>query len=107
MGCGHWTCKDCWCQYLKTKILIDGVAESIRCPDSKCGIAVDDVTVMQLVDENTRQKYQHLMTNSFIQVRTISLNLAFLQRKMIFIAILNDSTTICCVGVRHLDVNSP
>ncbi|XP_055297193.1 E3 ubiquitin-protein ligase ariadne-1-like [Sitodiplosis mosellana] len=68
LGCDHEYCKDCWRQYLTIKISDDGHAESICCPATKCGIAVDDVTVMQLVsDENTRQKYQHLMTNSFVE----------------------------------------
>lgn len=70
LSCEHEYCKDCWRQYLTIKITDDGNSESICCPALKCGIVVDDATVMQLVsDENTRQKYQHLMTNSFVQVR--------------------------------------
>lgn len=71
MGCGHTSCKDCWRQYLTYKILDDGDVDSISCPDTKCGIAVDDVTVMQLIcdNEKAKQKYQYLMTNSFVQVK--------------------------------------
>lgn len=69
LGCGHGYCKDCWRQYLTFKIVDDGNAHSIYCPALKCGIVVDDVTIMQLVsDDGTKQKYQHLMTNSYVEV---------------------------------------
>lgn len=89
LGCGHVFCIDCWRQYLTTKISDDGEAESIACPDSKCDIVVDDMTVMQLVDESTRQKYQYLITNSFVQVTNISLNLIFTQmnNRILFLSI--------------------
>lgn len=68
LGCSHEFCEDCWCQYLTIKIA-DGDADSICCPAEKCDVIVDDVKIMQLVaDEKIKQKYQHLMTNSFVQV---------------------------------------
>lgn len=73
LGCGHTSCKDCWRQYLTYKILDDGDVDSIRCPDTKCGIVVDDITVMQLLcDEKAKQKYQYLMTNSFVEVNNFA-----------------------------------
>lgn len=72
LGCGHKYCKDCWCQYLEMKITVEGAAESIQCPTGKCSIIVDDNLIMQIItDENVRQKYQHLMTNSFVVVSKI------------------------------------
>lgn len=67
MGCGHEYCEECWRQYLTIKITDDGDADAISCPAEKCGIIVDDDTIMQMIsDKSVRQKYQHLMTNSFV-----------------------------------------
>lgn len=64
------TCKDCWRQYLTYKILDDGKVDAISCPETKCEIVVDDDIVIELVtDEKAIQKYQHLITNSFVEVR--------------------------------------
>lgn len=102
LGCGHEYCKDCWRQYLTIKISDDGHAESICCPAPKCGIVVDDVTVMQLVtDENIRQKYQHLMTNSFIEVRATTFHLSIIHKIIFWIFFWNNSTITCCVGAHR------
>ena len=70
LECGHLYCTACWGEYLTTKIMDDGVSQTIECPNSTCGILVDDHTVMNLVeDSKIRLKYQHLITNSFVQVR--------------------------------------
>lgn len=69
LGCGHRYCESCWRQYLTLKIADEGAAESIQCPTGKCGIIVDDDFIMKLVsDKHVREKYQRLITNSFVQV---------------------------------------
>lgn len=69
LGCGHKYCEECWRQYLTIKITDEGAAESIQCPTGKCGIIVDDDFILRIIsDENVCQRYQHLMTNSFVQV---------------------------------------
>lgn len=73
LSCGHEYCENCWRQYVSLKITDDGGADSISCPGEKCGIIVDDDTIMRLIsDESVRQKYQHLTTNSFVTVSTAS-----------------------------------
>jgi len=68
LECGHRFCKICWKEYLKTKIIDDGMGQTISCAAHKCDILVDDNTVMSLIDEpNIRLKYQHLITNSFVE----------------------------------------
>lgn len=67
LECGHSFCVDCWRQYLKIKIMDEGIGQTIPCP-SKCDILVDDKLVLDLIDEQSvRQKYQHLITNSFVE----------------------------------------
>ena len=67
LECGHSFCIDCWRQYLKIKIMDEGIGQTIPCP-AKCDILVDDKLVLDLIDESSvRQKYQHLITNSFVE----------------------------------------
>lgn len=48
----------------------EGLGQSISCAAHGCDIIVDDVTVMKLVrDSRVKLKYQHLITNSFVEVR--------------------------------------
>lgn len=50
----------------------EGLGQSISCAAHGCDIIVDDVTVMKLVnDSRVRLKYQHLITNSFVEVSQI------------------------------------
>lgn len=47
----------------------EGLGQSIACAAHGCDILVDDVTVMNLVpDARVKLKYQHLITNSFVEV---------------------------------------
>ena len=69
LECCHSYCTTCWTQYLSAKIMDEGASQSIECPEFNCNILVDDQTVMRLVkDSRTKLKYQHLITNSFVQV---------------------------------------
>uniref|UniRef100_A0A6P7GP51 RBR-type E3 ubiquitin transferase n=1 Tax=Diabrotica virgifera virgifera TaxID=50390 RepID=A0A6P7GP51_DIAVI len=68
LECGHRFCTHCWCEYLTTKIMEEGVGQTIACAAHGCDILVDDASVMRLVrDSKVRLKYQHLITNSFVE----------------------------------------
>ena len=72
LECGHRFCTQCWGGYLTTKIMEEGVGQTIACAAHGCDILVDDATVMRLVkDSKVRLKYQHLITNSFVEVNNI------------------------------------
>ena len=67
LECGHQFCTLCWTEYLTTKIVDEGASQMIECP-GYCNIVVDDQTVMTLITEpRVKLKYQHLITNSFVQ----------------------------------------
>jgi hypothetical protein len=69
LECGHRFCVQCWGEYLTTKIMEEGVGQTIACAAHGCDILVDDATVMRLVREpKVKLKYQHLITNSFVEV---------------------------------------
>jgi ariadne-1 len=45
----------------------EGIGQTISCP-SKCDILVDDKMVLNLIEvPDVRRKYQHLITNSFVE----------------------------------------
>ncbi|KAI1301586.1 E3 ubiquitin-protein ligase arih1 [Halotydeus destructor] len=68
LACGHRFCKDCWGNYLTTKIMEEGMGNKISCAAHACDIFVDDQTVMSLISEaKVKQRYQHLITNSFVE----------------------------------------
>ena len=70
LACGHRFCAACWAEYLTTKVMDDGMGQTISCAAHGCDILVDDETVMRLVSEaRVLQRYQHLITNSFVEVR--------------------------------------
>lgn len=69
-ACGHQFCTACWSEYLKVKIMDEGVGNSISCASTDCDVIIDDETVLELVeDSEAKLRYQHLITNSFVQVR--------------------------------------
>ncbi|PIO36835.1 hypothetical protein AB205_0033550, partial [Aquarana catesbeiana] len=68
LECGHKFCMQCWSEYLTTKIIEEGMGQTISCPAHGCDILVDDNTVMRLItDSKVKLKYQHLITNSFVE----------------------------------------
>lgn len=47
----------------------EGVGNSILCAATDCDVIIDDETVIELVDDlQAKRRYQHLITNSFVQV---------------------------------------
>lgn len=69
LACGHRFCESCWRVYLTTKIMEEGQGQSIACAAHACDILVDDETVIRLItDARVKLKYQHLITNNFVEV---------------------------------------
>lgn len=46
LECGHLFCEHCWNDYLRTKVLDEGIGQTISCAAHACDILVDDGTVM-------------------------------------------------------------
>ena len=67
--CSHLFCVSCWTEYLTTKIMDQGMGQTISCAAHSCEILVDDQTVMNLIkDSKVKIKYQQLITKSFVEV---------------------------------------
>lgn len=68
LECNHKFCTQCWTEYLTTKIMQEGMGQTISCAAHGCDILVDDATVVRLItDSKVKLKYQHLITNSFVE----------------------------------------
>lgn len=68
LECGHRFCSQCWMEYLTTKVMDEGMGQTISCAAHGCDILVDDATVMLLVtDAKVKLKYQQIITNSFVE----------------------------------------
>lgn len=68
LGCGHLYCKDCWINYLTTKIMDDGQPGRIACAAHNCEVIMDDQLVLPLIsDAKVRLRYQQLITNSYVE----------------------------------------
>jgi len=68
LECGHRFCHTCWTEYLTMKIMSEGIGQTIACAAHGCDVLIDDATVMRLLpDTKVRLKYQHLITNSFVE----------------------------------------
>lgn len=69
LGCGHEYCVGCCRQFLTNKIMDENATESIYCSVESCAKIVGSDFIMQVItDANVRQKYQHLMVDSFVKV---------------------------------------
>ena len=53
LECGHKFCAKCWADYLTSKIIDEGMGQTISCAAFGCDILVDDTTVMW-VDMHTQ-----------------------------------------------------
>jgi ariadne-1 len=70
LECGHVYCTLCLTEYVTAKIMDEGASQMIECPGT-CEVLIDDVTIMNLIKESeVKQKYQHLIANSVVQVCT-------------------------------------
>ncbi|GFO21343.1 E3 ubiquitin-protein ligase arih1 [Plakobranchus ocellatus] len=68
LECGHRFCAQCWAEYLTSKIMDEGMGQTISCAAYGCDILVDDKNVMDLIkDQRVKLKYQQIITNSFVE----------------------------------------
>ena len=48
LKCGHWFCRDCWSQYLQSKIDDGPSCVTTHCPYPKCQLAVDELLFQEV-----------------------------------------------------------
>lgn len=69
LQCGHNYCESCWNEYLRVKIVEEGLNQLLVCMEPNCNVVVDDEVVTNIIkDPNVKAKYQYFMANSFVQV---------------------------------------
>ncbi|KAI5474421.1 ariadne-1 [Pseudohyphozyma bogoriensis] len=66
MSCDHRFCKDCYSQYLTSKIMDESESRRIQCMGGKCGVIVDEKTVELLVEGATLERYRTLLNRTYV-----------------------------------------
>lgn len=64
--CGHQFCSNCCGQYFQAKVLNDGEGNMIKCPDPDCKMLIDDATIMELIPDNVKHRFETLITQTFV-----------------------------------------
>ena len=68
LDCGHIYCKKCWNQYLTTKVMSEGVVNTITCAQTDCNVIADDDQILELLsDPIVKSKYKWLTTISYVE----------------------------------------
>ncbi|KAI9348606.1 putative ariadne-1 protein [Obelidium mucronatum] len=67
LACQHRFCKNCYKEYLTTKIVDQGESAHIQCLDASCSLVVDQATVESIVDPAVHSKYLSLLLDHFVQ----------------------------------------
>lgn len=69
LKCGHRFCVDCYTNYLTEKVKTEGEAARIQCPQDGCPKIVDAKSVKLLVDSDTWNRYEVLLTRTYVDDR--------------------------------------
>ncbi|KAI8434147.1 hypothetical protein MSG28_012272 [Choristoneura fumiferana] len=71
LECGHRFCTQCWSEYLTTKIMEEGLGQTIACAAHACDILVDDATVMRLV-RDPRVKLNNAIKVAYVDAAPVT-----------------------------------
>ncbi|PGH26578.1 hypothetical protein AJ80_01707 [Polytolypa hystricis UAMH7299] len=66
LRCGHRFCVDCYRHYLKQKIIEEGEAARIECPQDQCRMIVDSKSLALLVTDKLQERYKTLLVRTYV-----------------------------------------
>ncbi|GAA5881914.1 hypothetical protein JCM16303_003462 [Sporobolomyces ruberrimus] len=66
LNCDHRFCKDCYSQYLTSKVVDEGESRRIQCMASDCKVIVDEKTVELLVSPELMSRYRTLLNRTYV-----------------------------------------
>ncbi|GAA5912813.1 uncharacterized protein JCM6883_004838 [Sporobolomyces salmoneus] len=66
MNCDHRFCKECYSQYLTSKVVDEGESRRIQCMASDCKVIVDEKTVELLVSPEILKRYRTLLNRTYV-----------------------------------------
>ncbi|BGP15687.1 hypothetical protein JCM10213_006142 [Rhodosporidiobolus nylandii] len=66
LSCDHRFCKDCYSQYLTSKIVDEGESRRIQCMGNDCNVIVDERTVELLVPPDLLARYRTLLNRTYV-----------------------------------------
>jgi ariadne-1 len=65
-GCSHRICNNCWKSYLTTRIKDNIPRSTILCMTPKCDIVLSEPFIMNFVDEDMKEKYEHSLLEEYV-----------------------------------------
>ncbi|GAA6039888.1 hypothetical protein JCM8097_006784 [Rhodosporidiobolus ruineniae] len=98
LSCDHRFCKDCYAQYITSKVQDEGESRRIQCMGKDCNVIVDERTVELLVPPDVLSRYRTLLNRTYVDD---SPSLAWCPAPNCEYAIR------CSVPARSLDVTIP
>lgn len=96
LECGHRTCLDCYKHYARSKIVDEGMAESLSCPQHKCDIVLNKAAVASLFEKDEPEvykKYLEFRLKHFVQI----------MEKLTFCPAANCEYIVECPGIKQVD----
>ncbi|GAA5919530.1 hypothetical protein JCM6882_004763 [Rhodosporidiobolus microsporus] len=66
LNCDHRFCKDCYAQYLTSKVTDEGESRRIQCMGNDCNVIVDERTVELLVPPDILSRYRTLLNRTYV-----------------------------------------
>jgi len=66
--CGHTICKDCYTDYLLSKMAQGQECVMTKCIDRECMMIVPPGLFLELLPENMKEKFQYFRANAFFNL---------------------------------------
>ncbi|GAA5828559.1 hypothetical protein JCM3770_005572 [Rhodotorula araucariae] len=66
LSCDHRFCKDCYSQYISSKVTDEGESRRIECMQNDCNVIVDEKTVELLVPPDILGRYRTLLNRTYV-----------------------------------------
>ncbi|GAA5939252.1 hypothetical protein JCM1841_002933 [Sporobolomyces salmonicolor] len=66
LSCDHRFCKECYAQYIASKVVDEGESRRIQCMANDCNVIVDERTVELLVPPEILSRYRTLLNRTYV-----------------------------------------
>ncbi|GAA6062909.1 hypothetical protein JCM10212_004358 [Sporobolomyces blumeae] len=66
LNCDHRFCKDCYAQYIASKVTDEGESRRIQCMANDCNVIVDEKTVELLASPEILTRYRTLLNRTYV-----------------------------------------
>lgn len=65
--CGHACCKECYGEYLKSRLADGHESIGTYCPDQKCNMVVPESHFKELLDSESYKRYRFFLMKAYVE----------------------------------------